>query len=615
MTTSDPSFSTVKVTAGNLSNNLSSGDLLVAGGGAFAGGVSVGKQLKVFSEAGNPVSIRTAVNTEPYILTFPPSLPAADNFALTSTTAGVLSWQEMTTKNPTFESVRIARAVPSSGPALVVDGGSVKIGAVTLIPPNVSTDIQFTLPASRPSVSEEPQMMVSDSSGTLAFRPTPRALVQTKSFAAKNNIAVPKPVLDLVFAGVANVDVFVTVSTSTAVVTAIFTLKAYPTPTGYVLFQTSVGDENTGIAFQVEPATGRVTYVSSNRAGWLSTSMTWKSLEMVGTMNASDTVVVYAQYNVSNTDISGFIVSGEKFTRDVLVTVTTGTTLSRTVYQLCGVRRNDGAYDVFTTILGSDAGVTFSVPASGQVRYTTGAPPAGWVRTSFQIDVPQRSVQDRGTFQRLEVSGTDTDSLIVKGGLTMEGDIRFSKGDIIPRYIDLTGLEAAALPLSGGNCVYRFVHSGTPRSSVELMTAMVEGASYEIGFSLSEGVSSNTAGGADPSYIQLFPNGSTAYGNVFAATYFCNGSGSMTTRRTTTNAFRFDHSTVGENATGDSYAGTFRIFNSVANKTVMYDGGGNSGYANGKSRWTDQATAWTSLGTLNSPTPFAQWFICIRRLT
>ena len=624
MTTANPSFTTVNVTAGTESGAPTSGSVIVNGGVGLSGNMSIGKLLRLFSNNGNDISFTAPAASTQYALTLPPTLPSANNYALTSSTTGVLSWSQMTTSNPTFQTVTITSGLTVQGTAAfggqgIVVNSLTSGGGVLLVAPAVTpsaTPLQLTLPASIP-VSTTTQMLTSDQSGNLSFIDQPSLQTNSVTFLAANNVTTAQPVTGLLYTDYFQVDVFVTVTASSFTRTGVFVLRGFNSANGYQLFSTVVitadNESIGGIAFSINSTTGQVLYTSSNVAGWTSTVMRWSQTQM---RSAQSTVInVDALNNITTaTTIPGFVVPVDQFTREITTTVsTTAGVAARCVYRLTGVVQTGGQWVLSQQNVGVDtAGIIFSVTAAGQVQYTSGNV-ANWVRTTLNVNQPMPTSQSQAQFNRLEVLGSSSDSLLVDGGMTVVGDLTMTGGNLLPRVVSKVGGEAVAESLLGVNTVHRYVYNGTAVSSMTLTSAMVEGATYQVTFSLSGAQALGTT--TVPSFVQLNPNGSTAYGNVFTNSYQYNNGGTPAYTRTTTGAFQFSHSATSENVSGHGFSGTIQVINIRTDKNIIYTGGGTTGFATGSAWWSDATTVWATIGTLTTSVPFATWNVFVRRVS
>ncbi len=614
MTTANPSFTTVTVTGGTESTAPTLGSVIVTGGTGVSGNVSIGKLLRLFSDNGNDISFTAPLGSTKYSLTLPPSLPTTSNYALTSSTTGVMSWQQMTTSNPTFQTVTVTGASTFGGGVILnstTSGGGVRLLAPAVTPTSM---LSLTLPASIPSTTTA-QMLTTDQSGNLSFVDQPSLQTNSVTFLAANNVSVAQPVTGLLFTDYFKIDVFVSITTTSTVFTSMFSLRGYSTTSGYQLYSTSIGDEAVGVVvFSINSTTGQIMYTSANLSGWTSTVMRWDQTQMRTVQNS--VLAVDAQNNATTpVSIPGLVFQTDQFSREIVAAVSTSNgATQRCVYRLTGVVQSSGTWIVSQQSTGVDAAsIIFSVvPSSGQVQYTSGNV-ANWVRTTFSITQPMPTSQTQAKFNRIEVLGAASDSLTLNGGVTIVGDITMTGGNIPPRIVAKTGAESVADPLIGINCVHRFVYSGAAVNSFPLMTAMVEGANYEVTFSLSGAQALGST--AVPSYVQLNPNGSTAYGNVFTHSYQYNNGGSFGSARVVTSAFSFTHAIASENLTGHGFSGTFKIINVRNDKSVLYNGGGiGGGFASGSAWWSDTTTVWTTVGTLVTSQSFAQWNVFIRRV-
>lgn len=627
MTTANPSFNTVTITATTESTSPLIGSLVTSGGIGTSDNVSIAKLLRLFSTNGNDISLTAPVASDKYKLTLPTSLPSANNYALTSSTAGVLTWSEMTTQNPTFQTVTITGTVGATNTDfLTVQGGVVVAsqgilfsssnsgGGVRLRAPanTTTTSVKLTLPSTAPP-SGNAQMLVGDQNGNLSFVEPPSIQTITSTFLAANNVTSPLPVTGLIYTDVFKVDVFVSVTASSLIATALFSLRGYSNAAGYQLFTAAVGDENVGLTFSIDSVTGQILYTSANISGWTNTTIRWETTQLRNAQNSQ--LSVDGQNNAASpVNLAGLVFQSDRFSRDILAAVSTSDGVTqRSVYKLTGVVQSSGQWLLSQQTVGANtANIVFSVLPSGQVQYTS-ANVSNWVRTVFNVTQPTLTSQTQASFNRVEVLDTSADSFTVNGGMVVKGDLALSSGNLIPRVVAKTGSESTGELLIGLNCVHKYTYSGTPTNSLPLLTLMVENATYEVSFTLAgaQTLASTTV----PSFVQLNANGSTAYGNVFSTSYIYNNSGTVGYTRSTSNALQFAHSATSENASGHGYSGTWKIHNIRADKSVIYNGGGSTGFATGSGWWSDTTTIWSSVGTLTTSALFSQWNVWIKRLS
>lgn len=615
MTTANPSFNTVNITGTTVSDAPSRGALLVAGGIGTLDNVSIGKLLRLYSNNTNDVSFSASPGSSKYALTLPPSLPTADNYALTSSVTGTLSWKEMTTKNPTFETVTVTGQGTYGTPGIVFRDSTLSGGVRLKAPETVmsSSPIAFTLPRELPTTLE-PEMMVCDANGNLGFFDRPYIFSETRSFVAKNNVISPEPISGLTFTGMFRVEMNVVMSTSGGFKSALFTLKGYTTGLGYSLYSSSVGSDDIGVSFTIDQTSGQVMYMAANTPGWIETIFRWEETTIRGSHNTQS--VIEGSNDVTDASIPGLVAQGEYFNKQVLVVVATTTGVQRSLYSLSGTIQSDGRWYLSQHAMGPDLGITFVVLPSGQIQYSS-TYKANWLRTTFQIDLPPQVVQSDAKFTNLQVLGTAADSFKVQGGVAIEGDLSLNlgnlslaKGDLLPNIVDRIGSVTDEV-LSGFASIHRYMYSGTAVNVLPLTTRLVEGAIYEVSFTLSGQQAVDTS---LPSYVRLHPNGSTAYGNVFPSAFTSIVNGVPAYTRITSNAFQFTHATVSNNPSGHALSGTWRIYNVLTDKSVNYSGGNDSGYANGTSWWNDTATVWSIMGSLTASASYTKWCVWIKRI-
>ena len=116
------------------------GSVVISSGLGVKNSVSVGKSLRIFGATSGSVTFSAPATVTSYSLVLPSTVSPAANYALVSDTNGTLTWAQMTTSNPTFQSASITNSTDSSGTtsgALVVKGG-VGIGGAQYLGGNLN---------------------------------------------------------------------------------------------------------------------------------------------------------------------------------------------------------------------------------------------------------------------------------------------------------------------------------------------------------------------------------------------------------------------------------------------------------------------------------------------
>jgi len=393
------------------------------------------------------VTFKPPATVTSYTLTLPASLPIASNYALVSDTSGKLSFSQMVTSDPTFNTVTISATTPNTGlntGALVLSGGasvgaalSLKgglrlvaptSGVVSIAVPDNNSSPTFTLPSSAPSTPG--QILTSDSAGNLQWANAPTTASYSQSL--NNNVTTATVVPGLSFGGnnMFKIDVYVALVTNTGTMGAMYTLRGLKSSTGWTLSATYVGD-NTGINFSID-ANGNIMYTSTNVANWTGTTASWTGPQLYSAPTGGTPQTATGNNNQSvAANVSGLIVSPPQFTQYVLVTVNNTTTASstNTLYLLQGVQQQSGAWNFSAQIVsGPDPGIRFGILSSGQIQYTSGNI-SGWLSTTFTFTADVVPLQNTVSYVSLNVTGTTdatsttTGALIVSGGISSGANV------------------------------------------------------------------------------------------------------------------------------------------------------------------------------------------------
>jgi len=133
------------------------------------------------------------------------------------------------------------------------------------------------------------------------------------------------------------------------------------------------------------------------------------------------------------------------------------------------------------------------------------------------------------------------------------------------------------------------VYSADGVNSIDIATNMVANSVYTVHYT-------TTASNAncDPYIAPNF----TSYASQFSSFYYGSPQGSTglpTVFNQTLPYFYFDHY---GGALGSNPCGTFTLFNFIEKKHAIYHGGDTQSHAYGTSRWNNNSTVWTSIGTL-----------------
>lgn len=374
-----------------------------------------------------------------YTLTLPTAVAPSSNYALVSDGTGTLSWSPMTTTTPSFQTLSLSGTTPTtslSTGALVVTGGgafsgnlsvqnSISLygttsGSVTLqAPATTASSPVFTLPASLPSTTG--MVLASDQAGNMSFlNPSGTSY----NFAAANNVTIPTAIPGLSFSSWFKQDVYVQVVGATTL-NAMFTLRGYPTTTGYNLFSDYVGD-NTSVVFSID-SSGQIYYTSGNVASWSGTTVVWKTPQ---NFVSPSTPVSFSAANNSSTpaSITNLVATGAQFSSYILVRLVSSTAgnSGTTLYLVQGALQPDGTWSVTNAITGPNIGYTFTIAPGGQVQYTS-PNTAGWQSTTFQYYPTASVLVNTATYYDLAVTDTADATSSTSAPVKISGGLAVAK--------------------------------------------------------------------------------------------------------------------------------------------------------------------------------------------
>lgn len=386
-----------------------------------------GGDLVLAGYTSGTINITPPVTITSYTLTLPTALPSASNMALVSTTGGVLSWAEMITPNPTFQTVSITTATANTGlgtGALIVTGGgsigaglslkgSLRLvgstsGVTTLNVPATNASPTFTLPADIPS--KPGQVLSSDSAGVLSWIDVP--ITGNYSAMLANNVTTPTAIIGLKFTSMFKLDVYVSLGTTTGIYGAMYTLRGFRSSAGWQLYQSYVGD-TTGIEFAID-SVGQILYTSPNTANWTSSTISWSGPDVYSTPSGGTPQSFTGANNVPvPTNVTGLIFTPPQFSQYLLVTVNNSTLANSTttLYQLQGTQQQTTAWDMTVNIVsGPDPGIRFSILSTGQVQYVS-PNISGWLSTTFTFYGAEIPLQNSASYNSLTTTNLTTTNI------------------------------------------------------------------------------------------------------------------------------------------------------------------------------------------------------------
>jgi hypothetical protein len=396
------------------------------------------------------VTLSPPPTVESYRLQLPGYLPPSSNMALVADTVGNMSWSEMITPNPTFNSVNVSSSTPNTSigtGALVVAGGgsfgdglsvggylhltNVEKGLVTLAAPVTDSNPTFILPSNLPTSSG--QVLRSDTSGNLSWGDVQNATGYTVDL--NNNVDEPTVISGLKFDDAFTLEVLVRTMTASATYGTSYTLRGVLTANGWVLFQSLTGDQVGLVDFSIDPS-GQIMYTTGNLEGWIGATVHWTGPSKYSTPSGGTPQLATGNNNQTNpADVAGLTGIAPQFSHYVVVTVrtTTVSNSSVTLYLIQGTRQPDGTWDmVYQLISGPDPGIAFSINgATGQMQYTS-PDISGWLSTTFAFYGDTVPLQNAANFDSLVVSGEQdattgvnaTGSLQVLGGTTVHKSLK-----------------------------------------------------------------------------------------------------------------------------------------------------------------------------------------------
>ena len=400
-----------------------------------------GLRLQFGGSTSGSVTIGSPATITSYTLTLPSSLPSANNFALVSSTSGVLTWSEMTTANPTFTSVMITGTTPSTsvgtGAIIVSGGGSFSSGlsiggtlylkgatsgTIALKAPDTNSSPVYTLP---PDLPLSGQVLTGSAEGVLSWT----NMSSSSNFQAlgENNVSTPTEITNMKFTGVFKFDVLVDVTTSTGRQTAMYTLRGFPNASGYALFENYAGDD-VGYDFTIDE-TGQLYYTSPNTVNWTGATIKWTGAQTYSSVAGGSPTGAVGANNVSSPeDVTDLVMTGPQFCNYVLVSIN-ATTSTTTLYRLEGVQQPSGAWQLSQAGTGPNQGIIFSITAAGQVQYTS-PNTAGWISTAFQFYPQETTLQNSASFAKISVTGTEDTTDLSTGALQVTGGMSVDKAFI-----------------------------------------------------------------------------------------------------------------------------------------------------------------------------------------
>ena len=474
--------------AGNLS-------LYNGGGLTFTGGTS------------GTITLTPPATVTTYTLTLPTSLPSASNMALVSTTGGTLSWAQMITPNPTFQTVTISNATSNTGlgTGSLINSGGASIGAglslkgnlqlvaptsgvITLITPDNNSSPSFTLPS---SVATAPgQVLSSDTAGNLSWVSVQSTTAYTAQLA--NNVTTPTAIQGLSFTSMFKIDLYIYVTTSGGNYGTMATLRGFRSSQGWELYEEYAGD-NLGFDFSINSA-GQILYTSPNLTGWTGATLTWQGPQLYTSTSGSAPQTAVGVNNQTNpADVTSLIALPPSFNQYILVTVNNSTAAASTVslYLVQGTQQPTGTWYTSSQIVsGPDPGIRFSIASTGQVQYTS-PNTTGWLSTTFTFYGTTTALQYAASYVTMNVNGTT----------------------------DATSPATGTLQVTGGAAINKamFLGSTTYSGSNTTLNLMTSGSSYARfygkGQTANYWLTGNEAGNADGSgaYVIYNSNGMGAY--------------------------------------------------------------------------------------------------------
>jgi hypothetical protein len=402
-----------------------------------------GASLTYSGATSGTVKISPPATATSYALTLPSALPSASNYALVSDTTGNLSWSQMITPNPIFNTVSVSATTPSTGigtGAFVVTGGASvgsnlavrsnlmmvapTSGTVTIATPDNNASPIFTLPGSLPS--QPGQLLQSDGVGKLSWANAPTSSTFTTSLG--NNVTTPTAISGLRFSDMFRIDIYVKTTTTTATNGAMHTLRGFQSSSGWTLYEDFAGDP-TGVDFSIS-TDGQIAYTSGNVANWTNGTATWTAPQIYSTPpGGTPQQASGANNQTAPTNVNGLVMSPPQFSSYVLVTVNNSTVANSTVslYQIQGTYQQNGTW-VFSSqiVSGPDPGIRFSITTDGQIQYTS-PDTVGWLSTTFQFYGGAIALQNSASYANMVVTDTTDASSASTGALRVAGGANVGK--------------------------------------------------------------------------------------------------------------------------------------------------------------------------------------------